>query len=202
MEHSLQAEGFGIRVRPVRMEDAAFIVWLRNLEHTKGKIGDSARNVEAQEAWLREYFDREGDYYFIAETAGGIPFGTHAIYNVQGIRGEKGRHVMRPDVLAGATAGILVTDLAFGTLGLTELTSACVSTNLPVRSLHLKTGFKQTGIKRAAQIIDGRPVDLFEFLITAEDWPKVREGLLPLAQYAGTHIAEWEKTYRETPDCK
>ncbi len=35
MEHSFQAEGFGVRLRPVRMEDAAFIVWLRNLEHAK-----------------------------------------------------------------------------------------------------------------------------------------------------------------------
>ncbi len=31
MQHTLHAEGFGVRLRPVRMEDAAFIVWLRNL---------------------------------------------------------------------------------------------------------------------------------------------------------------------------
>jgi hypothetical protein len=31
MEHKLTAEAFGVRLRPVRMEDASFIVWLRNL---------------------------------------------------------------------------------------------------------------------------------------------------------------------------
>ena len=31
-----------MRLRPVRLEDAAFIVWLRNQEHVKGRVGDSA----------------------------------------------------------------------------------------------------------------------------------------------------------------
>jgi len=194
MKHSLQAEDFGIRVRPVRMDDASFIVWLRNQEHTKGKIGDSARSVAVQETWLRDYFERDGDYYFIAETAGGIPYGTHAVYDVKGSSGEKGRHVMRPDVLAGVPAGMLITDLAFGQLGLTELRSHCVSTNRAVHSLHRKTGFKQIGVKRDAQIIDGKPVDLLEFLITVEDWSKVRDSLLPIARLAGAQALEWEKT--------
>ena len=56
MEHSFQAEGYGIRLRPVRMDDAAFIVWLRNLDHVKGKVGDSATDVAGQEAWLRQIF--------------------------------------------------------------------------------------------------------------------------------------------------
>ena len=50
------------------MEDAAFIVQLRNQDHAKGKLGDSAATVSAQEQWLANYFEREGDYYFIAET--------------------------------------------------------------------------------------------------------------------------------------
>ena len=64
MQHSLQAEDFGIRVRPVRMEDASFIVWLRNLDYAKGRIGDSAKDIASQETWLQTYFQREGDYYF------------------------------------------------------------------------------------------------------------------------------------------
>jgi RimJ/RimL family protein N-acetyltransferase len=176
------------------MEDAAFIVWLRNLSHVKGMVGDSAQDVAGQEAWFRDYFERPGDYYFIAETLGGIPFGTHAIYDIKGTCGEKGRHVMRPEVLAGVPAGMLATDLAFGTLGLTELKSHSVSTNHAVHSLHRKTGFKQVGVVRAPQTIGGKPVDLLEFLIKAEDWPKVREGLLPIVRMAGTQALAWEQT--------
>jgi RimJ/RimL family protein N-acetyltransferase len=194
MHHSLHAEGFGIRLRPVRLDDAAFIVWLRNLDHVKGRVGDSAPDVASQEAWLENYFEREGDYYFIAETPGGIPLGTHGIYDVRGTRAEKGRHVIRPEVLAGVPVATLVTDLAFGRLGLSELRSTTLSTNFAVQSLHRKSGFKQVGIIRAAQNIGGRPVDLVEYLLTAEDWFKVRDRLLPLANLAGTQVLEWEKT--------
>jgi RimJ/RimL family protein N-acetyltransferase len=193
MQHSLQIEGYGVRLRPVRLDDAAFVVWLRNLDYVKGQVGDSATDVAGQETWLKNYFKREGDYYFIAETLGGIPLGTHGIYDVRGTSAEKGRHIMRPEVMAGVPAAMLATELAFGKLGLNELRASSVSTNLAVLSLHRKCGFKQVGIRRAAQIIDGQPVDLVQFILSPEAWSKAREHLLPLAQYAKTHITEWEK---------
>ncbi|HVU27244.1 MAG TPA: GNAT family protein [Verrucomicrobiae bacterium] len=195
MRHNLHAEDFNLRLRPVEMEDAAFIVWLRNLEHVKGRVGDSAADLASQEAWLENYFAREGDYYFIAETPGGIPLGTHGIYDVKGTSAEKGRQIMRPELFgAGVPVAILATDLAFEELGLSEVRSNCVSTNFPVHSLHRKSGFKQVGVLRAAQMIDGKPVDLIQFLLTPADWLKVREQLVPLARIAGTQILEWEKT--------
>jgi RimJ/RimL family protein N-acetyltransferase len=193
MKHSLVIEGFGVRLRPVRMEDAAFVVWLRNLDYVKGKVGDSATDVAGQETWLNNYFKREGDYYFIAETLSGIPLGTHGIYDVRGTSAEKGRHIMRPEVMAGIPTAMLATDLAFGKMGLKELRATSVSTNLAVHSLHRKSGFKQVVIIHKAQTIEGKPVDLVQFLLAPEAWVKARERLLPLAQYAETHIMEWEK---------
>ena len=57
MRHLLETEGFGVRLRPVRMDDATFIVWLRNMSHVKGKVGDSAEDVPGQENWLRAYLN-------------------------------------------------------------------------------------------------------------------------------------------------
>ena len=183
-----------MRLRPVRMEDAAFIVWLRNLDHVKGKVGDSATSLAGQESWLKKYFEREGDYYFIVESPGGIPLGTHGIYDIQGTSAEKGRHIVRPEVMAGVPAGLLATDLGFGPLGLSELRATCVSTNVAVHSLHRRSGFKEVGLLRAVQTINGQPVDLVQFLLTPEDWARVRDRLLPLASLAGNLVAEWEKT--------
>jgi RimJ/RimL family protein N-acetyltransferase len=194
MRHDIYLEGFDLRLRPVRMEDAAFIVWLRNLDYVKGKVGDSAIDVAGQEAWLRTYFEREGDYYFVVETRGGIPLGIHGIYDVRGTNAEQGRNIVRPEVFAGVPAGILATDLAFGKLKLIELRATAVSTNLTVHSLLRKSGFKQVGIVRDAQVIGGKPVDLVQFFLTAEAWSKVRDSLLPLARLAGTQVLEWEKT--------
>jgi len=183
-----------MRLRPVRLDDAAFIVWLRNLDYVKGYVGDSAANTAGQEAWLRNYFEREGDYYFIVETSGGIPLGTHGIYDVKGDSAEQGRQIIRPEVVAGVPTAILATDLAFSRLGLSKLRSNSVSTNRAVLSLHRKSGFKELGIKRSAQIIGGRPVDLVQFLLTAEQWFKIRDPLLPLAQLAGKQVLDWNST--------
>ncbi len=195
MRHSLHAENFGVRLRPVQMNDAAFIVWLRNQDYVKGRVGDSTTDVDAQEVWLKKYFEREGDYYFIAETPGRFPLGTHGIYDLQGTSAEKGRQIIRAEVMgAGVPAAILATDLAFGQLGLSELRSNSVSTNFNVHSLHRKFGFKQVGILHAARTIDGQPVDLVQFLLTAEDWFSVRDRLVPLADVARKLVREWEKT--------
>jgi RimJ/RimL family protein N-acetyltransferase len=194
MRHDIDLEGFDLRLRPVRMQDAAFIVWLRNLDYVKGKVGDSATDVSGQEAWLSTYFERKGDYYFIVETSGGIPLGIHGLYDMHGTSAEQGRNIVRPEVFAGVPAGLLVTDFAFGKLKLKELRANAVSTNVTVHSLLRKSGFKKVGIALAAQIIGGKPVDLVQFFLTSEVWFKVRDSLLPLARQAGIQALEWEKT--------
>jgi RimJ/RimL family protein N-acetyltransferase len=194
MEHTLTAEGFGTRLRPVRMDDAAFIVWLRNLEHAKGRIGDSATDTAGQQAWLKQYFQRAGDYYFIIETAGGTAVGAYGIYDVAGGSAESGRWIIRPEVPAAIPSAMLAFDIAFDILKLKELRVTTVSSNQPVLSLNRKFGFRQVEIVPDAQIIGGKPVDLVRFLMTAGEWSKPRERLVPLARLAEKQILDWEKT--------
>lgn len=196
MQHDICLESFNLRLRPVRMGDASFIVWLRNLKYVKGNVGDSAADVASQQCWLKAYFEREGDYYFIVETSGGIPLGTHGIYDVNKTIAEKGRHILRQEVTvtAGLPNTIMLIDLAFERLGLNELRSTSVSTNHPVLSSHQRIGFKQVGITRAAQVIGGKSVDLVQFLLTAKDWLRIRVDLMPLAHWAGIQVLEWEKS--------
>jgi RimJ/RimL family protein N-acetyltransferase len=193
MEHTLKAEGFGVRLRPVRMEDAAFIVWLRNLDHVKGRVGDSARDAAAQEAWLAAYFQRDGDYYFIIETAGGIAVGAYGIYNVKGVGAESGRWIIRPEVPAAVPSALLAFDLAFGGLRLKEVRVTTVSTNHGVLSLNRKFGFREVGIEHGGVVIGGKPVDLVRFVMTAEEWVKPRERMLPLARLAEAQVRDWEQ---------
>jgi len=197
MEHSAQIEGFGARLRPVRMEDAAFIVWLRNLAHAKGRVGDSAKDVASQEAWLKNYFKREGDYYFVIETGNGTAVGAYGIYDVTGKSAESGRWIIQPEVPAALPSAVLAFDLAFGKLGMSELRARTVSTNQPVLSLNKKFGFRQVGIETGEVVIDGQSVDQVQFLMTADDWAKSRPKLLPLAKYAEAQIRDWEKAQKK-----
>jgi RimJ/RimL family protein N-acetyltransferase len=176
------------------MDDAGFIVWLRNLEHAKGRIGDSAITEASQQAWLKAYFDRPGDYYFIIETAGGTSVGAYGIYDIKGTSAESGRWVIRPDVAAAISSAMLAFETAFDTLHMDEVRVRTISTNRNVLSLNRKFGFRQTLVEPAAQIIAGQPVDQVHFILPATDWPKVRERLLPLAGLAEKQVLEWDRT--------
>lgn len=193
MQHTIQAEGFGVRLRPVRMEDAPFIVWLRGLDHVKGRVGDSAADTVSQQAWLKAYFGRPGDYYFIIETSGGLPVGAYGIYDVKGASAESGRWIIRPEVPAAIPSAMLAFEIAFNRLGLTELRVSTVSTNHSVLSLNRRFGFRQTGITPAGQVIGGQAVDLVNFLLDARDWMRVRDSVLPLAHLAEKQVCEWEQ---------
>ena len=193
MRHTLQAEGFGVRLRPVRMEDAAFIVWLRNLEHVKGRVGDSAMDTATQESWLRAYFEREGDYYFIIETQGGIAVGAYGIYDRTGDSAESGRWIIWPEVPAAMPSAMLAFEIAFERLVLRELRVKTVATNRTVLSLNRKFGFRQTRIEPGAQLIGGQLVDQVHFVLGAEEWRKRREGLVALARLAEKQVREWEQ---------
>src|SRR5208337_843142 len=105
-------------------------------DHAKGRVGDSAVDAAAQEAWLKAYFDRQGDYYFIIETLGGIPVGAYGIYDVAGASAESGRWIIRPDVSAAIPSAIQAFEIAFGSLGLHQVRVKTVSTNRSVLSLN------------------------------------------------------------------
>jgi RimJ/RimL family protein N-acetyltransferase len=200
MKHELSAECFGVRLRPVRLDDAAFIVWLRNLEHAVGRVGDSATDVPGQQKWLEACFAREGDYYFLAETPAGIPVGTYGIYNVTGRIAESGRWIMRPGVTAALPSGYALAEIAFHQLKLSELVGTTVATNHLVLSLNRKFGWRQTRVEPAAQIIGGQTVDLIHFVLTPAAWDEARVRLLPLAQLAERQIRAWEESQRKTPE--
>ena len=183
-----------MRLRPVRMEDAEFIVWLRNLAHAKGRVGDSAKDVASQKAWLEEYFKREGDYYFVIETQNGTAVGAYGIYDVIDKSAESGRWVIQPEVPAAIPSAMLAFELAFGALGLRELRAKTVTTNRPVLSLNKKFGFREIRLETGSQLIGGQSVDQMHFLMNAEEWAKSRPKLVSLAEYAAAQIADWEKT--------
>jgi RimJ/RimL family protein N-acetyltransferase len=198
MQHSHQIEGFGTRLRPVRMEDAAFIVWLRNLDHAKGRVGDSAQDVSAQEKWFEKYFQREGDYYFIIETQNGTAVGAYGIYDVvNGTSAESGRWIIRAEVPAALPSAVLAFELAFGKLGLTELRAKTVTSNKKVLSLNKKFGFQEMGLEKDSQMIGGVAIDQMRFLLKKEDWAVAKPKLLPLAKIAEAQILEWEKSEKK-----
>ena len=200
MRHSLTTQGYGIRLRPVTLDDAQFIVWLRNLGCVKGRVGDSATDVAGQERWLNSYFERKGDYYFIVETFHETPLGTHAIYNLKETRAEIGRLIIRPGVKAVTTASLLIGDLFSEKMGITQLRATCVASNYAARTLFCKCGFSQVKIEYASRVVGGEAIDMVHFVQTADTWRHARERLIRPAQRAESAIRQWEEVYLQSCD--
>jgi hypothetical protein len=197
MWHSLHVESFSVRLCPVQVTDAVFIVWLGNLGHVLGRVGDSAGDLAGQQAWLHAYFVRGGDYYFIVETLGGILVGTHGIYDVIGTSAEHGRFIMRPEVPAALACLMNGFDLAFGPMGFTELRGTVVSTNQKVLSLNRKLGFRQINIEPSGWVIGCKPADMVHSVLLPEGSAKARDRFLPLARLAETEVLQWEQAQEQ-----
>ena len=174
----------GVR-RPVRMDDAEFIVRLRNQPHAKGCINDTPVDVERQREWLREYFKRENEYYWIAETLDGKRFGTVSLYNcdLEKRQIETGRWVRMADAPQNNMIAwrVLERDFVFNVLGMERLVYDVVSTNKPVLKLHRMCGAVESGTEKEKFEIQGKKVDLVWFEETKESFAKVRPRLCRLA---------------------
>ena len=189
MQHSIVQECFGVRLRPVAVEDAAFIVKLRCSAHARGNVGDTSSDQELQERWIQNYLRTPDDYYFIIETKGGIAVGTVGLYNFHRASAEAGRWLILPGVLAALPSTLAIGNVAFDQLGLASLRQKIVSTNEKVISFHRRFGMREIGIESGGATIGGRTVDLVTFELAATDWPKLRDRHAKLAAYASSALA-------------
>ena len=179
MNHSFFLRNSERTLRPVTIEDAEFIVWLRNQPHVKGCVNDTSIDVEKQRQWIRDYLQRDNEYYWIIETPDGEPFGTTSLYHYDAEKNqiESGRWVE----LKGEkytynlfTSTIQINDFAFGTLNVDSIVFDVVATNKRVIRWHKMYGAEVTGIAKNAVILDGVPTDVIWMRITKRKWPEIR----------------------------
>ena len=164
MKHRYSLEGYGYRLRPVRLSDASFIVQVRREDMERNRyIHQISDDVAAQERWLDAYFAREGDFYFVVENrVTGEPEGLIAFYGEADGRAEWGRWVIRKGSLAAAESVYLLYRIAFEQAGLRELYCRTLCENKAVVSVHTSMGELTRGIVKGSAILDGISYDAVE----------------------------------------
>lgn len=182
MKYSYILENDDRILRPVRVDDAEFIVKLRNQPHVIGRVNDSLIDVEKQREWIREYLKRDNEYYWIMETHDHRPFGTTSLYHycAENRQIETGRWVKMADAPQDGNqfaSRIQMNDFVFDVLGMKRLVFDVVSTNKPVLKYHRLCGAIETGVAKDYFVIQGRPVDMVWFEETPESWKAVRSKL-------------------------
>lgn len=162
------------------IEDCSFIVQLRTDPQRSRFIHSTSLDIADQDEWLRSYFDRPGDYYFIVEhKETRQPEGTIGIYNLDRSKrcAEWGRWVLRPDSRGAFESALLIYRAAFEVLGLDMLSCLTAIENAQVVLFH-----KTLGLETHARLSNhfnfgGVLHDAIEQWMTKEKWEKSRAAL-------------------------
>lgn len=171
-------------LRPVTIDDAEFIVKLRNQGHVKGFIHDTSLDVEKQRQWIREYLKRENEFYWIINTLDGIPYGTTSLYNYDKMKNqiESGRWVRLPGFNDNIfSSHVQLRDFAFDILKVDSIICDIVSTNKQVLKYHSNIlGMRRMEDEATITGVEGGNVRGIVFEETRETWEKNRPRLLKL----------------------
>lgn len=177
MEHSISVNCVRYRLRPVTLEDAAFIVELRSDPLLNRYLHEISPRVEDQVGWLERYFARPDDYYFIVEDADSSErHGTIGIYDFEekAAGAQWGRWILKHGSMAALESAWLVCEAGFSKLGLASLSSRTLVENPRVVSFHDSFGACRTAVLEDHFLVRGERKSAIEHRIEAADWPALR----------------------------
>jgi RimJ/RimL family protein N-acetyltransferase len=181
MQHDLRLAGHAYRLRPVELDDAEFIVALRTRDPQWVRyLHPIPQDTEQQRRWLRSYFDRQNDYYFVVENRDSRDrHGLVGIYNIDPVvqTGEWGRWILRPGSFAAVETALLVYRVAFEYLQLRSVYCITVADNLSVVSFHDSCGLARAAFLPRHFELAGVPYDGVKHVCMHENWPIVRSRL-------------------------
>jgi RimJ/RimL family protein N-acetyltransferase len=205
MRHDYRLEGFAFCLRPVRLEDAEFIVEVRTSDPERTRyLHPIARDVDRQREWLESYFDRENDYYWVVERRETARReGLISIYDIDPTEriGQWGRWVTRPNSLAAAESALLAYRAAFDVLNLESVYVLTVAENSRALSLQDRCGLRRVGVLKGKFHLAGRAHDLVKHVCDRKDWPEVRRRLEALALIVAQRLREPLGSESRPPRC-
>lgn len=138
-------QGKHVTLRLVELEDASFIVTLRNYANSQKFLSATSTNIEKQNQWMRDYKCREyegTEFYYKMQLNTGALVGLIRIYDLQKDTFSGGSWVIAPGHshnIAVETV-VLIYDLCFDQLGYKNISLQVVKENQSVIRFHKRFG--------------------------------------------------------------
>jgi RimJ/RimL family protein N-acetyltransferase len=184
MKQGIRVSNYGFTLRPIEYSDASFIVQLRSDPDLSRFLHPITPTIESQIEWLKLYFERQNDFYFVIESIEPkTKEGLIGLYDVDFVAGraEWGRWILRSGSLAVVASVLFVFQVAFDVLELDEIHCFTAMHNAKVVSFHDSCGLARQTIHKSCQIRE-EPVDMVEHCLRKNEWPQVRNRLIPIAE--------------------
>ena len=166
-------DGYLYRLREVNLQDARFIINLRTNRELNRFLNKTSDSLELQEEWLREYFKRPNDYYFIVENINSLEHeGLVSVYDINTAdnEGEWGRWIIKPGSIAGIESVFLIYKFGFQKLNLRRLYCRTIADNTNVVNFHDQCGANRARNHKNYLNINGTYYDAIEHEIVLDDW--------------------------------
>ncbi|SJN57296.1 hypothetical protein VR7878_02228 [Vibrio ruber DSM 16370] len=167
MKKNISIDGVSYRLRPVRLDDANYIVKLRleDLERSK-YINPISNDIKKQEEWISQYLNKEDDYYFVIENIfTNKSEGLISIYNINNEKAEWGRWVISKSSISAIESVDLIYQVAFNYLGLKRLYCRTIVDNIAVVAFHDNIPQKRGSIIENHVSINGIQYDVIEHYV-------------------------------------
>lgn len=129
-----------VSLRTVTLNDAAFIVNLRNKKNNSLFINKTSSSVAKQIEWMKEESEDVSSYYFLILNKKKKPIGTISLYNLSNSNGEFGRWVCNGSAIESLESALLIHKYAFDVLQLKSVYTRTLADNYKVVSFHRNFG--------------------------------------------------------------
>lgn len=185
MRHNLTLDGIAFRLRPIADTDASLIVDLRNDATRSQYLHPVSDRLSDQLAWLADYYQRPGDYYFAIERLDSKEVeGFISVYDIdfQAACGEWGRWVVKPGSLAAIESAWLIYRCAFEQLALERVWSRTVADNSRAVSFHDSCGIVDRRLLAKHFTLGDTIVDAIEHQVTSTTWRQIAPRLQCMAE--------------------
>lgn len=191
MKHNIIVEGIAYRLRPIQLDDAKFIVELRSNPLLNKYLHPISGKIEDQIEWLKKYFTREGDYYFVIESKkNNVSHGLISIYDVDEllVSGEWGRWIIKPKSFASIESAYLIYKCCFEILSLKQVFCRTIALNSKVVSFHDSCEINEKTIIKDCFEINGIKFDAVEHRLKKECWQLISTKLQRLSELAAKKV--------------
>lgn len=183
MNHSVTIDGYSYRLRPVRLDDAAYIVKLRTDYIRSQFMNPISDDISLQIDWLNCYFERTDDYYFVVEhIVSRKAEGLISLYDVSDSSAEWGRWIIETGSICAIESAMLIYQLAFEHFSLESVYCRTLEMNGSVISFHDSTGAKRSHQIENYVTINNVSNTVIEHKVSRADWPIVNKRLESIAR--------------------
>lgn len=144
-------DGLRLRLRPVELNDAAYVHRLRTDPRLNSHLSPVGGTVADQRVWIEQYMEREAEgreiYFVIERRADECPCGVVRLYGIEGDRFTWGSWILdeHKPPKAALESALLVYDTGFGKFGCHQAVFDVRRENVRTLAFHHRFGAIETG---------------------------------------------------------